>query len=264
VQRNSVKYIVIFALIVCAVCSLLVSTAASVLKEKQELNARLDKQKKVLYVSGLAEEGAPLKNDDITRFFKERIDTHFVALEEGAYADAAKLPFDPAKYDQKAALKDAKLSVATLANKAQVKRVPKYATVYTVKSADGEGVDLYVFPVEGKGLWSTLYGFIALDKDLNTIRGITFYQHGETPGLGGEVDNPTWKEQWRGKQMLGADGAPVIEVVKHGNVRAPERQVDGISGSTLTSRGVSSTVRTWLGEEGYGPWMQSVRREARP
>ena len=95
------------------------------------------------------------------------------------------------------------------------------------------------------------------------VRGITYYQHGETPVLGGEVDNPTWKAQWPGKHMLGADGQPVIEVVKNGNVRDPSRQVDGISGSTLTSRGVSDTVKTWLGDEGYGPWMQKLLKEAK-
>ena len=72
-----------------------------------------------------------------------------------------------------------------------IKRKPKYMVIYEVE--EGDKIDKYIFPIYGKGLWSTMYGFIALDKDLKTIKGFTFYEHGETPGLGGEVDNPKWK-----------------------------------------------------------------------
>ncbi|MGB0764601.1 MAG: NADH:ubiquinone reductase (Na(+)-transporting) subunit C, partial [Luminiphilus sp.] len=111
------------------------------------------------------------------------------------------------------------------------------------------------------GLWSTLYGFVALESDGNTIAGLGFYEHKETPGLGGEVDNPRWKNLWKGKQVY-RDGAVAISVVK-GSVDqgsdAANWQVDGLSGATLTSRGVSNLVQYWLGEDGFEPYLRNLR-----
>jgi Na+-transporting NADH:ubiquinone oxidoreductase subunit C len=129
--------------------------------------------------------------------------------------------------------------------------------VYLVKGEDG-AVSQYIFPVYGKGLWSTLYGFIALQRDLQTVNGITFYEHGETPGLGGEVDNPVWKASWSGKLALTPTGEPQIDVIK-GKVDAgtlqPERKVDGLSGATITSVGVEGLVNYWLGPDAFGPFI---------
>jgi Na+-transporting NADH:ubiquinone oxidoreductase subunit C len=118
-----------------------------------------------------------------------------------------------------------------------------------------------IIPVEGKGLWSTLYGFLALEKDVDTITGITFYQHGETPGLGGEVDNPKWKALWKGRKAFNADQEPTIEVLKGqaGSVQDAPHHVDGLSGATITSRGVTYLVQFWLGEHGFGPYLAKFR-----
>lgn len=254
------KYIVGFALAVCLVCSLAVSALAVALKPRQDANRLLDQQENILRVAGLwTEKGHPTPEQAAAMF--ERIVTWKVERATGAMTKAE--AFAPAKAMIEAA-KDPARSDATSSDSArvaQIGRIPREVLVYEITDP---GKEAWVLPIWGNGLWSTMYGFLSVAKDFSAVRGITFYQHGETPGLGGEVDNPAWKAQWPGKQMLGADGAPIIEVVKHGNVRAPERQVDGISGSTLTSRGVSNTVRTWLGGEGYGPWMQALRREARP
>jgi len=121
-----------------------------------------------------------------------------------------------------------------------------------------------IFPIEGKGLWSTLYGYIALAPDANTVVGITFYDHGETPGLGGEVDNPRWKSLWPGRKVFDERGNPVIQV-KKGSAGPPAKdphQVDGLSGATLTSRGVTALVQFWLGENGYGPYLASYGARA--
>jgi Na+-transporting NADH:ubiquinone oxidoreductase subunit C len=131
--------------------------------------------------------------------------------------------------------------------------------VYFIKENDK--TEKIVLPVYGKGLWSTMFGFIALDKDLKTVKGFTFFQHGETPGLGGEVDNPRWKKIWNGKQAFDEGGNIRIKVIK-GKVDAsrPEAkyQIDGLSGATLTSRGVGNLVRFWLGENGYGPFLSRL------
>lgn len=133
-------------------------------------------------------------------------------------------------------------------------------TVYQVLE-DGN-LDMIVLPVEGKGLWSTLYGFLALGADTTTIRGIAFYQHGETPGLGGEIENPAWTALWKGRKAFNESWEPVIKVIK-GKAGSPDEaphQVDGISGATLTGNGVTNLVRRWIGPDGYGPYLEDIRK----
>ena len=124
-------------------------------------------------------------------------------------------------------------------------------------------VEKIILPIEGKGLWSTLYGFLALGPDTTSITGITFYQHGETPGLGGEVDNPSWKALWPGRRAFDDEWKPAIQVIKGRAKSAAEDpyRVDGLSGATLTARGVNELVRYWLGEEGFGPYLERFRSE---
>jgi Na+-transporting NADH:ubiquinone oxidoreductase subunit C len=132
--------------------------------------------------------------------------------------------------------------------------------VYEI-SRDGRWEQV-VLPVSGPGLWSTLYGYLALDVDGTTVRGLAFYEHGETPGLGGEVDNPKWRALWSGRRVFGDHGEVLIEVIK-GRAGSPEddpHRVDGLSGATMTSRGVSDLVRHWVGEHGYGIYLGRLRR----
>ena len=123
---------------------------------------------------------------------------------------------------------------------------------------------MLILPVYGKGLWSTMYGLLALKRDLRTVAGLTFYQHGETPGLGGEIDNPDWQAKWHGKQALDANGRVIIDVIK-GQVDATGadayHQVDGLAGATLTSKGVENLLHYWLGRDGYGPLLERLRRD---
>jgi Na+-transporting NADH:ubiquinone oxidoreductase subunit C len=110
------------------------------------------------------------------------------------------------------------------------------------------------------GLWGTMYGFIAIDKDLNTIQGLTFYKHKETPGLGAEIDNPNWKAKWPGRLIHDDSGNIAIKVIK-GPAASPSEaphQVDGLSGATLTSNGVTNLLKFWLGDNGFGPYLQSL------
>ena len=126
-------------------------------------------------------------------------------------------------------------------------------------SKQGGAVDQLVLPIYGKGLWSALYGFLALSADGTTVRGITFYEHGETAGLGAEVDNPKWKAIWPGKQVFDESGKIRLEVIK-GRVSPTsptvQYEVDGISGATITSKGVSHLIRYWLGPDAFGPFLE--------
>jgi Na+-transporting NADH:ubiquinone oxidoreductase subunit C len=145
-----------------------------------------------------------------------------------------------------------------------VVRLPEAALVYEVRDASA-ALEMVVLPVEGLGLWGTLYGFVVLDGDLRTIRGLTFYEHKETPGLGGEVDNPRWKALWPGRLAFDETLTPVIAVVKGqaGPVTDDPHAVDGLSGATITSRGVTNLLRFWLGPEGFEPYLTRLRAAGR-
>jgi len=237
---------------VCVVFSVLVSTAAVTLRPIQEINKLLDKKKNILQAAGLMQEGKSV--DDLFAAVEAKV----VDLASGEYV----AELDPETYEQREAVKDPSLSVEISGGAlAGIKRRAKYAPVYLV--AGKAGVDRVILPVHGKGLWSTLYGFIALDaKDMSTIKGLVFYEHAETPGLGGEVDNPNWKALWNGKMAFGAKGDVRIEVIRGSVVPGrpgSQHQVDGLSGATITSRGVSGLLKYWLGPKGFGPYLDKMR-----
>lgn len=261
-MRNSVGYIVGFAAVVCIFCSLFVSSTAVVLKPLQDANKLLDKQQKVLAVSGLTAEGSTPSAEEVDALFKDRIDVQVLNMETRAIDENSGIP-DPISYNQLKASKGASTSFAADgkdAGRARVSRIPNYITVYTIKDED-DLPSLYVLPVEGMGLWGTMYGFVALDKDLKTIRGLTFYKHKETPGLGAEVDNPNWKAKWPGRLAFDDSGKVVIEVIKGpaGSPGETPHKVDGLSGATLTSNGVTYLLRFWLGKEAFGPYLDTLR-----
>ncbi|NHZ73404.1 MAG: Na(+)-translocating NADH-quinone reductase subunit C [Nitrospirae bacterium] len=254
-MQRSALYTILFATAVCIVCAIVVSSAAVSLKPAQEINAALEKQRNVLLAAGLLEAGEKIDAVEVQRRF-ENIRMVVVNLETGEEAT----DIDPATFDQVRAAKDPETSSVAPKNRALVQRLPDHVLVYEVLGDNGvEGI---VLPIQGYGLWSTLYGFIALDNDLETIRGITFYQHGETPGLGGEVDNPKWKARWVGRKAFGEDGQPKITVIK-GPAGPPAEdpyEVDGLSGATLTARGVTNLVHFWLGDEVLGPYLENLSR----
>ena len=254
-MQGSVGYNLGFAAAVCLVCAVVVSSAAVVLADRQERNAALDRQRNVLLAAGLA-------SDD------ERLDAAAVAARSAAFnpvvvtlADGeAAAGVDPVGFDQRAASIDPARSAPAPDNPAGVLRLPTQALVYEVRGEAG-GLDLVVLPVDGLGLWGMLYGFVALEGDLRTIRGLTFYEHKETPGLGGEVDNPRWKARWPGRLAFDDGLNPAIAVVKGpaGSVDDAPYAVDGLSGATITSRGVTSLVQFWLGPDGFGPYLARLR-----
>jgi Na+-transporting NADH:ubiquinone oxidoreductase subunit C len=256
-MRFSNTYIVGFAAAVCLACSVVVSVSAVGLRDRQSANKILDRQKKVLTVAGLIEEGESVDPARVEELFGQNIETRVVELATGSYDPDV----DALAYDQQKALKDPDLSRAAPANDAGIQRLPIDALVYLVRS--GDQISKVILPIEGKGLWSTLYGFLALAPDTTTIEGIIFYEHGETPGLGGEVDNPSWKALWVGREAFDDQWEPAIEVVKGtaGPVEDDPYRVDGLSGATITARGVSQLVRFWLGDEGYGPYLERFRGE---
>ena len=252
-HKDSTANILIVAVTLCLVCSVIVSTAAVKLRPTQEANKVLDQKINILKVSGLWKE-----DEDIDQLFSA-IDARIVDLDSGSYYEN----IDIESYDQRKAAKTNELSIKLddEIDVANINRRANYAKVYLVNESGR--TDRYVFPVHGYGLWSTLYGYVTLESDLNTIYALKFYDHRETPGLGGEVDNPKWQNIWKGKKLFDESGELAINVIK-GNVvpgNAKESyQVDGLSGATLTSNGVTNMFRFWMGEQGFGKFMQQLRR----
>jgi Na+-transporting NADH:ubiquinone oxidoreductase subunit C len=257
-MQRSAAYSILFAGAVCLVCAVFVASSAVSLREEQDRNAYLDKQKNVLIAAGLATEKEKLSREEIQERFRP-VETVVIDLETGEELEGV----DPTTFDPKKILSDPQTSKSAPPNNAGLERVPTQALVYRLE--EGGELKLLILPIEGKGLWSTLYGFIALDSDLETIQGITFYEHKETPGLGGEVDNPKWKALWSGRKAFADSGDPRIQVIR-GQAGPPSEDpysVDGLSGATMTSRGVTNLVRFWLGEEGFGPFLKKVKEETR-
>lgn len=251
-KRESVSRTIMVALLVCLVCSVVVSVAAVALKPVQTANQLLDKQRNILLIAGLLEEGVPVEE----QFAK--ITPRLVDLRTGQFSDE----MDPLTYDQRTASRDPEMSrrLTGAEDIASIRRQEHFVTVYMVEG--DEGIEIMILPIHGYGLWSTLYGFLALEGDFNTIRGLGFYEHAETPGLGGEVDSPQWRETWEGNLVYSEDGEVGVQVVK-GSVdgSSPRRQyqVDGLAGATLTARGVENLVRFWMGESGFSPFLRNLR-----
>jgi Na+-transporting NADH:ubiquinone oxidoreductase subunit C len=255
-QKESTVRTLTVAVLVCLVCSVFVAGAAVALKPTQIDNRLLDKQRSILSIAGLGQPG--MSGREVKELFNSTIKTRVVDLETGKFTDA----FEAKTFDPLKAAKDPKLSKALpgQVDIASIKRQERYTTVYLVEK-NGQ-LDTVILPVRGYGLWSTLYGFMAVKGDLNTVVGMGFYQHGETPGLGGEVDNPKWKGQWPGKTLFDQDGKLAVQIVKGGvDPQSPEaqHQVDALAGATLTSNGVNNLLLFWLGENGFGPFIANLR-----
>ncbi len=249
-NKETTSKTIMVALVLCIVCSLVVSSAAVLFKDRQDANKKLDRYSNILAAAGLLD-----ANQSIEEQYNKLVTARVVDLDTGNFTDAV----DAESYDQLRAAKDTELSIALEEDRAKISRRENYAMVYLVEQ-NGK-LQKVILPVRGYGLWSTLHGFLALENDANTIAGFGFYQHGETPGLGGEVDNPNWISQWPGKKVY--KGEEVLISLAKGAVNPKsatiDYQVDGLAGATLTSRGVTNLVQFWLGEKGFQKFLSNLR-----
>jgi Na+-transporting NADH:ubiquinone oxidoreductase subunit C len=256
--QHSTAYIIGFSTLVCVVCALFVASSAVSLRPLKERNIRIDRQKNILAVAGLMQPGEELDANQIDGRFESSIRPVLIDLATGAENKT----LDPNAFDQRAAARDPARSSPATPNPSKVLRVPDQALIYEVLK-EGK-LDSIIIPIEGYGLWSVLYGYLALAPDIRTIRGITYYDQKETAGLGGEVENPNWKAKWVGRKAFDERGRIKIAVAK-GPAGPPDTdpyRVDGLSGATITSRGVTNMLQFWLGEEGFGPYLTRLRGEA--
>ena len=252
-KQETFSNTMLVVLAVCLVCSIIVAGSAVGLRSTQQANKEKDKQSNILAVAGLQ------SDKSISEIFKTNIQTKVVDLATGLFVKDV----DAQAYDQRKAAKDPAQSVKLTEsqNVAKIGRRAKLATVYLVSDDSGK-LQRIILPVHGAGLWSTMYAFLAVQADANTVAAITYYDQGETPGLGGEVENPRWRALWKGKKLFNADGKPAIKIIKGQAATDSASDIDGLSGATLTSKGVQNTFTFWLGEQGFGPFLRNVRQGA--
>ena len=234
----------IIPLIACIACAVIVSVTAVSVRPEQNLNIENEKKLKILAAAGIVTNEVDKEFSKIETFYIDFVSNQLIQIEGNydhikASASAESSSIIPKKQD-----------IAIL------KRRENVAPIYVWYSKE-EQIEKVVLPIRGYGLWGTLYGYISLDADLNTVKGIEYYDHKETPGLGGEVDSPAWKSDWNGKKVYNSSGEVILYVTK--GPSSEDYEIDGISGATLTSNGVTNMIRYWLGENGYGPVLQQLR-----
>ncbi len=259
-DRDSISNTFTVALLLCIVCSVVVSATAVGLRDRQETNKLEELQRNVLVAADIYDTDQPIQDQ-----FDSSVTTKFYRFPDGDYPGklltesdlkgyADKLQIDFANYNQRQASTSPSLSSELSVDEdiAGIKRRELISPVYYVQKGDSQTI---VLPIRGYGLWSTLWGFVSIDEaslggspDAITIRGVSYYEHKETPGLGGEVDNALWKAKWPGKLIYNGDGTVGVEVAK---AASGDYQVDALSGATITSQGVTNMMRYWLGESGF-------------
>lgn len=245
---DSVPKTLFVAVAICLVASMVVSAAAVALRPTQAVNALKDKQINILQVAGIYD--AQVDVIDAFGAFEQRV----LELETGAFTDA----FEAASFDDRAAADDPATSVVLEDDPAGIIRQSKFVTVYLLRD-DAGAIDKVILPIHGYGLWSTLYGFIALEENGNDIFALQFYEHAETPGLGAEVDNPRWKALWSGKKLRDGDGTLQISVTKTAPAAGAAHHIDALAGATLTTVGVHNLVNFWMGEAGYARFLENLK-----
>lgn len=241
-------------LVLAFACSALVASAAVGLRPMQEANRILDQKKHILYAAGLYD-----PDKSVEELFAP-ISAKIVDLATGEFV--ADDVVDPETYNQRKAAftSDMGRDLTSDVDIAKIKRVEKYSVVYLVQN--GKHIEQFILPVRGKGLWSTMYAYVALDGDMSTIRGVSFYEHGETPGLGGEIENKSWQQNWKDKEVYNSGGDVALNFAKgkaNASGDAAQYQIDGLSGATLTTKGVENLMEFWFGDHGFKPFINNMK-----
>jgi Na+-transporting NADH:ubiquinone oxidoreductase subunit C len=238
------------AFVVAFVCALLVSTTTILLRPVQRANIEAA-QIMQLVQQALPDGGSTLTPGDL--------EVKLVELDSGRILSA----MDPADFDAEAAVNQPETSIEIPREQdlARLRRRALYAPVYFVRG-DDRSIDTIILPVSGRGYQSILRAWLVLDGGAATVRALTVYEQGETPGVGSRIEDPEWQAQWSGRPIYDADGIVRIGVAtRSGDESGPYAKylVDGISGATRSARGIDGMVRFWLGELGFGPFLQRVR-----
>lgn len=231
-QSNQMKS-VLFAVILCVVLSLLLTVVSKGLKPMQQKNIMVDRHKNILKSVGLVQNNKSYTAEDIDKLYSENI-TQLHVDEYGRVVETN--------------------------GKEGVKSLP----VCIYKKPDGT-IESYIIPIDTKGLWGKIHGYLAIKSDGSTISGFTVYKHSETPGLGGEIEQSWFQKNFVGKKIVDQEGEFVSIAVAKGQVKEQVKQdrqtnfVDGISGATLTGKFLSKGIKEILSE--YEPVSIKFRKD---
>ena len=250
-NKDSALNIAFIGIGLCLLCSAIISLIAIQLRSVQNENVVKDMQKKIVSSAGLQLEYGSVENAMMN------IKTIVVDLDQGKIVD-----INPNSYELSKELREeGKYKFLSAENDiASIKKREKYSKVFIEYKDDK--INTLILPVRGYGLWGILYGYLAIKSDFNTVAGLEFYEHKETPGLGAEIDNPKWKALWKGKKIYQENGEVSLKVIK-GNVLASSDninyEVDGLSGATLTCNGVTNLIAYWMGSDGFLNFINNLR-----
>jgi Na+-transporting NADH:ubiquinone oxidoreductase subunit C len=256
-HKDSPKKALLVVFLTALVCSSLVSAAVVLLRPIQLNNQLLERSRNIMQMSGLVSDAGELEDDELLELYKN-LDGRIVNIGEAVFDEV----IDANTFDKRRAANDPELGVSIPANldQANLGRRSQFAPVYFVWNESG--LERVILPVRGAGMWSMLYGYIALESDLNTIAGMTFYEQNETPGLGDQITHGHWLEQWQGRRIYDERGSPRFRVsegaVEDGSATAGY-QVDALTGATVTGNAVTSLMHYWFGPHGYQEFLIYLR-----
>jgi len=245
-------------LLTALVCSSFVSAAVVILRPIQMNNKMIERSRNIIKLTGLVEEGQTPAEEEMLELY-QGMDVRILDIDQADYNP----DLDPLTFDARRAASNPELSVDIPVNQdlADLGRRSRYAPIYMVPDEEGK-LDRLILPVHGAGMWSTIYGYIALESDLNTIAAVTFYEQNETPGLGDQILRPEWQAQWEGRRLYDDEGQ-LRFAISHGKVEPGSAtwlyQVDALTGATVTADAVTSIIHYWFGPNGYKDFLQKLR-----
>ena len=251
-NKDSELNIALVGVGLCLLCSAIISIVAIQLRAVQENNVILDQQKKIISSANLVEVYGSTENA------MKNISKVIINLETGKKIDR-----DPSTYDLSKELRMEGMykNLSPEEDIASIKKRENFSKIYI--EYQGEKVKTLILPVRGYGLWGIMYGYLAINEDLNTVIGLEFYEHKETPGLGAEIVNPKWKAMWQNKEIYDPTGKVNLKVIKGVSLIDDEDykyQIDGLSGATITSNGVTNLIAFWMGPKGYLPFIENLKK----
>ncbi len=249
---------ILVVLTVALVCSIMVSVAAVSLRPYQLAHQIFNQAQHIVKLADLMPANAEmLSKKELMDIFLQ-LDARVIDIDTGRFEKN----LNPVTFDQRNAAADPERNITIPAeyDAARLGHRSQFASVYLVW--DEGRVKRIILPIHGQGMWSTLYGYLALQADLNTIAAVTFYEQGETPGLGTQIQLPEWQAKWQGRQLWDETGELRFRIAT-GSV-APDSataryEVDALSGATVTANGITNLVRYWFGEHGFQPFLTQLR-----
>ncbi|AQS37420.1 NADH:ubiquinone oxidoreductase, Na(+)-translocating, C subunit [Shewanella psychrophila] len=251
-KKDSVVGTMIFIISLSLLCSFMITGTAELLKERKLVKKRDELKRYVLMASDVDIQG----EKDFRTIFEKSVTPVIINLDSGEIEALERTQV--MDFDERMAAINPEKSRKPKKDTARIRSRADEVRVFKVFDEQGE-LSSVVMPIYGKGLWSIIYGYVALKPDFNTIENIVFYEHGETPGIGDFLNETEWTDKFRGKQIFDDKGKAVLKIVKGGAKEGDIHGVDAVSGATMTGRGVQRSIQFWFGNEGFKVFLDKLK-----